>query len=155
MVQICATGGKVDVEDLARKVKFSDFLERDINAGFSGGEIKLSELLQLMAQNPDLLLFDEPESGVDLENISLIGNVISQLLQRDVKHDDTKSLRQLKLERAKMGLIITHTGFILDYVSADKGQVLFDGVLSCKINPTEIFRCIKKMGYEECVRCAT
>ena len=155
MVQICATGEKVDVEDLARKVNFSDFLERDINAGFSGGEIKLSELLQLMAQNPDLLLFDEPESGVDLENISLIGNVISQLLQRDVKHDDTKSLRQLKLERAKMGLIITHTGFILDYVSADKGQVLFDGVLSCKINPTEIFRCIKKMGYEECVRCAT
>lgn len=155
MVQICATGEKVDVEDLARKVNFSDFLERDINAGFSGGEIKRSELLQLMAQNPDLLLFDEPESGVDLENISLIGNVISQLLQRDVKHDDTKSLRQLKLERAKMGLIITHTGFILDYVSADKGQVLFDGVLSCKINPTEIFRCIKKMGYEECVRCAT
>ncbi len=155
MVQICATGEKVDVEDLARKVNFSDFLERDINAGFSGGEIKRSELLQLMAQNPDLLLFDEPESGVDLENISLIGNMISQLLQRDVRHDDTKSLRQQKLERAKMGLIITHTGFILDYVSADKGQVLFDGVLSCKINPTEIFRCIKKMGYEECVRCAT
>jgi Fe-S cluster assembly ATP-binding protein len=155
MVQICASGKKVGVDDLARKVNFSDFLERDINAGFSGGEIKRSELLQLMAQDPDLLLFDEPESGVDLENISLIGNMISQMLQRDVKHDDAKSLKQRKLERAKMGLIITHTGFILDYVSADIGQVLFNGVLTCKINPAEIFRCIKDAGYEECVRCAT
>ncbi len=155
MVQICATGEKVDVEGLARQVNFSDFLERDINVGFSGGEIKRSELLQLMAQNPELLLFDEPESGVDLENISLIGNMISRLLQRDVEHEGAKSLKQQKLERVKMGLIITHTGFILDYVSADKGQVLFDGVLTCSINPTEIFRCIKTMGYEECVRCAT
>jgi len=156
MVQICATAGeKVDVEGLARQVNFNDFLERDINAGFSGGEIKRSELLQLMAQNPDLILFDEPESGVDLENISLIGNVISRLLQRDFDHDDAKSLKQKKQKREKMGLIITHTGFILDYVSADMGQVLFEGVLACKLNPTEIFRCIKKMGYEECVRCAT
>jgi len=66
MVEICAAGEKVEVEDLARQVNFVDFLERDINAGFSGGEIKRSELLQLMAQDPDLLLFDEPESGVDL-----------------------------------------------------------------------------------------
>jgi Fe-S cluster assembly ATP-binding protein len=42
MVEICATGGTVDVEDLARQVNFGDFLERDINAGFSGGEIKRS-----------------------------------------------------------------------------------------------------------------
>jgi len=76
MVEICGNG-KAEVEKLARKLNFTDFLERDINAGFSGGEIKRSELLQLMAQNPDLLLFDEPESGVDLENISLIGNAIS------------------------------------------------------------------------------
>ena len=41
---------------LAGKVNFSEFLERDINAGFSGGEIKRSELLQLMAQDADLML---------------------------------------------------------------------------------------------------
>ena len=64
-------------------MNFSEFLDRDMNAGFSGGEIKRSELLQLMAQKPDLMLFDEPESGVDMENISLIGNTISPLLQRD------------------------------------------------------------------------
>jgi Fe-S cluster assembly ATP-binding protein len=153
MVDICAKGD-VDTEALANKVNFSDFLERDINAGFSGGEIKRSELLQLMAQDPDLLLFDEPESGVDLENISLIGSSISRLLQRDFQLNDKKSQKELHEERTKMGLIITHTGFILDYVTADKGQVLYGGELTCTSNPGEIFRCISEVGYEECVRCA-
>jgi Fe-S cluster assembly ATP-binding protein len=153
MVQICAKG-EVDTETLAAKMNFAEFLDRDINAGFSGGEIKRSELLQLMAQDPDLLLFDEPESGVDLENIALIGNSISQLLQRDFRVSGEKSQKELQEERTKMGLIITHTGFILDYVTADRGQVLFDGVLTCTSNPREIFKCISQVGYEECVRCA-
>ncbi|MBW1798157.1 MAG: ATP-binding cassette domain-containing protein, partial [Deltaproteobacteria bacterium] len=72
MVQLCAKD-EVDEEDLAKQVNFEEFLDRDVNAGFSGGEIKRSELLQLMAQAPDLMLFDEPESGVDMENISLVG----------------------------------------------------------------------------------
>ncbi|MDD5711687.1 MAG: ATP-binding cassette domain-containing protein, partial [Smithellaceae bacterium] len=153
MVKICAGDRSVNVVDLASQVNFTDFLDRDINAGFSGGEIKRSELLQLMAQNPDLLLFDEPESGVDLENISLIGNMISHLLQRDFHVEPQKSQKQQRSERRKMGLIITHTGFILDYITADKGQVLFDGVMSCKSNPEEIFVCLREKGYEECVRC--
>jgi Fe-S cluster assembly ATP-binding protein len=82
MVNICA-GGAVDVGGLARRVNFVDFLDRDVNAGFSGGEIKRSELLQLMAQNPDLMLFDEPESGVDMENIHLVGKTIAKLLEKD------------------------------------------------------------------------
>ncbi|MFB3925793.1 MAG: ABC transporter ATP-binding protein [Syntrophales bacterium] len=154
MLQICAHDG-INPEALASRVNFTEFLDRDINAGFSGGEIKRSELLQLMAQDPDLLLFDEPESGVDLENISLIGNAISALLQRDFHIYPDKTQKRIRQDRTKMGLIITHTGFILDYVTADKGQVLYEGVLSCKSNPQEIFQCIKRIGYEECVRCAT
>jgi Fe-S cluster assembly ATP-binding protein len=153
MVQISSRGA-ADAEGLARRVNFSEFLERDINVGFSGGEIKRSELLQLMAQDADLLLFDEPESGVDLENISLIGNAISELLQRDFKRNAEKTQKELHEERTKMGLIITHTGFILDYVTADKGQVLYEGELTCTSNPREIFKCISQVGYEECVRCA-
>ena len=152
MIHICSRG-KADVEKLAAMVNFTDFLDRDINAGFSGGEIKRSELLQLMAQDADLLLFDEPESGVDLENISLIGSSISNLLQREFMINQDKSQKKRREERTKMGLIITHTGFILDYVTADKGQVLYDGVLSCTSNPQEIFRCIREAGYEECIRC--
>jgi Fe-S cluster assembly ATP-binding protein len=153
MVNICA-GGAVNVGGLAQRVNFVDFLDRDVNAGFSGGEIKRSELLQLMAQNPDLMLFDEPESGVDMENIHLVGKTIARLLEKDVISGiEQKSKMQKKMERTKMGLIITHTGYILDYVAADKGQVLFDGRLSCISNPREILNCISKSGYEECVKC--
>jgi Fe-S cluster assembly ATP-binding protein len=152
MVQICARSD-VDPVGLARKVNFENFLDRDVNAGFSGGEIKRSELLQLMAQDADLMLFDEPESGVDIENISLVGETIARLLEKECSATATKTRLQVKRERTKMGLIITHTGHILDYVTVDKGQLLFNGVMSCSTNPREIFRCISEVGYEECVRC--
>ena len=154
MVKRCAKKD-LDEEDLAERVNFKHFLDRDVNAGFSGGEIKRSELLQLMAQDADLMLFDEPESGVDLENIPLVGRTIAELLQRNGFSAASKSKMKMKLERTKMGLIITHTGYILDYVSADKGQVLYNGMLSCVSNPNEILNCISESGYEECVRCIT
>jgi Fe-S cluster assembly ATP-binding protein len=153
MVGICSGGSEVEVEELAGRVDFESFLDRDVNAGFSGGEIKRSELLQLMAQNADLMLFDEPESGVDMENISLVGNSIADLLEKRVYPGESKPIIEQKKARTKMGLIITHTGYILDYITADKGQVLYDGVLSCSTNPREILKCIGQMGYKECVRC--
>ena len=154
LLELCARDG-IDPEALARSLNFEQFLDRDVNAGFSGGEIKRSELLQLMAQDPDLMLFDEPESGVDLENIQLVGRAIARLLEKDpaaYPEGDEPPIRR-RQKRTKMGLIITHTGYILDYVDADKGQVLYDGVLSCTTNPREILRCISSSGYEECVRC--
>ena len=154
IVGLCAKG-KVDEEGLAKRVNFDGFLDRDVNAGFSGGEIKRSELLQLMAQEPDLMLFDEPESGVDMESISLVGKTIASLLQKDLSAIETRPKMEAKQHRTKMGLIITHTGFILDYVSADKGQVLYDGMLSCVSNPREILDCVGESGYKECVRCIT
>lgn len=153
MIQFCSSSKEINVDDLAKRVNFSDLLDRDVNSGFSGGEIKRSELLQLMAQDADLLLFDEPESGVDMENISLVGNTIAKLLQKDCEALQNKSRLQQKQERTKMGLIITHTGYILDYIPVDKGQVLYEGVLSCSTNPREILQCISDFGYEECLRC--
>ncbi|MEN6472405.1 MAG: ABC transporter ATP-binding protein [Syntrophaceae bacterium] len=153
MVRICDREKSKTVEDLAAQVNFTDFLSRDINAGFSGGEIKRSELLQLMAQDPDLMLFDEPESGVDLENISLIGTSIAGLLQRNFLAHTEKTQKQAHRGRKKMGLIITHTGYILNYVPADKGQVLYDGVMACRGNPQEIFQTISHAGYQECIKC--
>jgi Fe-S cluster assembly ATP-binding protein len=153
MVSICARQ-PVWVDDLARQVNFADFLDRDINDGFSGGEIKRSELLQLMAQNPDLMLFDEPESGVDMENIALVGKTIASLLQKTPAHKD-KTILQTKHERTKMGLIITHTGHILDYIAADVGHVLNKGVVGCSGNPRELLECVVVKGYEECIKCST
>ena len=59
MLEIIEKNGD-DIEELARSLNFDEFLDRDLNAGFSGGEIKRAELLQLMAQDPDLVLLDEP-----------------------------------------------------------------------------------------------
>lgn len=155
MVTMCAKHRNmaVDVEDLARKLHFDQFLERDINAGFSGGEIKRSELLQLMAQKPSLLLFDEPESGVDLENMALIGNTVRELLNGSLQPTLGMSMKDLRANRSTSGLIITHTGYILDYIFADRGQVLYEGVLCCESNPRVILEHIGKFGYKECIRC--
>ena len=83
LVDICNKTGEADVELLASRLNFSDFLERDVNHNLSGGEIKRSELLQLLAQQPDLVLLDEPESGVDLENITLLGTPSAGFLSAD------------------------------------------------------------------------
>jgi Fe-S cluster assembly ATP-binding protein len=136
--------GKPDtVNTLAKEADLEDFLERDINYGFSGGEIKRSELMQLLAQRPDLVLLDEPESGVDLENIALIGKLINELLEKGSK---------IRV-RSSMGLIITHTGHILDYVHARNGYIMLDGTISCMGDPHEILTEIKQKGYEECAKC--
>jgi len=142
MLEIIERNGD-DIERLAADLNFTDFLERDLNLGFSGGEIKRAELLQLLAQDPDLVLLDEPESGVDLVNINLIGNAIRRLLEKD----------QHKRERHKSGLIITHSGYILDYVEADRGCVLVNKTIWCTGNPHEILEGIRQRGYEACLTC--
>jgi Fe-S cluster assembly ATP-binding protein len=130
------------IERLAQKANMVELLDREINYGFSGGEVKRSELLQLIAQGPEFVLLDEPDSGVDLVNISLVGNMINELLQKDWVRSRTNS-----------GLIITHTGHILDYVDADRSCVLLNGGIWCRGNPQEILTSIKGNGYEGCAVC--
>ncbi len=131
-----------DIDGLAEGLNMNDFMDRDINSGFSGGEIKRSEVLQLMAQAPDLSLLDEPDSGVDLESMALMGEAINKLLDK-----------QLRRRRKKAGLIITHTGYILNYVEADKGHVLFNKSIGCSGNPRELIQGISENGYEGCLTC--
>lgn len=132
-----------DYEDFIEILNLKEHINRDVNMGFSGGEMKKSEILQLLAQSPDLVLLDEPESGVDLENVKILGKVISILLE---KH---KFIR----DRKRAGLIITHTGYILDYVEADRGYIMLDGRIVCEANPHEILKKIQKSGFKECERC--
>lgn len=142
-----ASGGKLDEEGLraiAEEVELGDMLERDVNAGFSGGEVKRSEMGQLLAQQPDLALFDEPESGVDLDNIAVVGGAIQRLLKGSVASDPRRA-----------GLVITHTGNILQYVNADVGHVLYEGRIACSGNPLDLIADIGRQGYERCVECAT
>ena len=129
---------------LADKLNFSDqFLERDVNLGFSGGEVKRSEILQLLAQKPDFIMFDEPDSGVDIENVELLAEEINVLLDKDKK----PGLRE------KSGLLITHLGYILNFVGANTAHVLMDGKIACSGDPTEILEDIRKEGFKGCVQC--
>ncbi len=132
-----------DLEHALKALNMEPFLDRELNVGFSGGELKRAEILKLYAQNPDLLLIDEPESGVDIENIAVISNAINTMLQ--------KELPMKKRERS--ALIITHTGHILNYIHADVGHVFMDGKIVCTGNPMDIMEDIRQHGFAGCVKC--
>lgn len=143
-----------DYTQLSDRLNADAFLNRYLNDGFSGGEIKRSELLQLLSLQSDLLLLDEPESGVDVENVELIGRIINDMLHENLLVEEnglTKKQRHNKRKRS--GLVITHTGHILDYVNADRAVVFIDGHIVCKGNPGEVLNMIKSNGFEECKKC--
>jgi Fe-S cluster assembly ATP-binding protein len=144
IIDIITDGGvtRERIKENIERLNLSEHLDRGLNDGFSGGEMKRSELLQLMVQRPDLVLIDEPESGVDIENIALVGEAINSLLGKD------------KVKDPKRGaIIITHTGYILDFVNADKGYIIYEGNLVCGGNPRDILSEIKKYGYSRCAEC--
>ncbi len=130
------TPDQEEINRLLERVNFPpEFLRRDVNLGFSGGEIKKSEVLQILAQGGDFLMFDEPDSGVDVENLQLIGRVIDEVL------------------RGRSGLIITHQGHILRFVNADVAHVLIKGTIACSGKPTRILSQILREGYGWCMKC--
>ncbi|MCD7781477.1 MAG: Fe-S cluster assembly ATPase SufC [Methanosphaera sp.] len=125
-----------EVVSLGDKLKLNEsFLERDVNYGFSGGEVKRSELLQLLAQQPDFIMFDEPDSGVDIENVELISKEINSLLGHD--QEETK----------KGGLLITHLGYILNFVDATHAHILMNGKITRTGSPKEIIEDVQKSGF--------
>lgn len=125
-----------DVIKLGQRLKLNEsFLDRDVNLGFSGGEVKRSELLQLLAQQPDFIMFDEPDSGVDIENVELISKEICRLLDQDNK--DSK----------KAGLLITHLGYILRFVNATHAHILIDGKITRTGDPKEIMEEVRTSGF--------
>jgi len=113
-----------------------DLLNRYVNVGFSGGEVKRCEIAQALALNPDLLILDEPDSGVDVENLELIGRELGRCLQ------------------GKSALIITHHGHILRYLKPVKAHVMLNGRIACSGDPDHIFERIMSDGYRWCERCS-
>lgn len=124
------------VRELAENIRFPlEFMERDLNLGFSGGETKKSEVLQVLAQDADFVMLDEPDSGVDVENLQLIGTVINRML------------------KGRSALLITHLGYILHYIDADKAHVLLDGTIACSGSPLKTLSQILNEGYAWCEKC--
>ena len=112
-----------------------ELLGRDLNLAFSGGELKRSEVLQVLAQKPKFAIFDEPDSGVDVENLEVVGRSIENFFEN------------------RTGLLITHLGYILRYVKADRAHVMFNGTVACSGKPEGILNQIMKKGYKWCERC--
>ncbi len=128
---------------LASDAHMENFLNRSINDGLSGGEIKRAELLQLLSMSPAFSMMDEPDSGVDIEALALVGSLINRLFAPDATHT----------VKRRAGLIITHSGNILKYLHLDKAHVMHNGRIGCSGNPARIMETIGKYGYNECVRC--
>ncbi len=130
-----------DDEELIRRyveeLNLGYLFDRDLNVDFSGGEMKRAELLQILLSRPKLILLDEPESGVDLENISIMGKVLNNYL----------------VEESAGCFVISHTGYIIDYINAQRGCLMIDGNLYCVGDPKVMFETIKASGYEKCKEC--
>ena len=120
----------------AGALNMAGFTERDLIVGFSGGEIKRWEVLKLFLQKPDFLLFDEPESGVDLEHIAAVGAAVNKLVSQPARDGSKRG-----------ALLITHTGLILEHVRADKGHILSEGRIIHSGEPKALFQHIQKAGY--------
>jgi Fe-S cluster assembly ATP-binding protein len=128
---------KEDFNEISKKFNFPiEFFERELNIGFSGGEMKRIECMLLYNQKPKLALFDEPDSGVDIINLGVIGKSISDLLEKNCS-----------------GIIVTHQGLILNYIEVDKAYVLLNGKIACYGEPMEILKDISKEGYGKCEIC--
>jgi Fe-S cluster assembly ATP-binding protein len=88
------------------------FADRAINEGFSGGEKKKSEVLQLMLLQPKLVILDEPDSGLDIDALRIVAGNLDKLRQRHIGV-----------------LVITHYFRILRYLKPDYVHVMIGGHL--------------------------
>jgi len=121
------------------KIKGAEkLLEREVNVDFSGGEKKISELIQIFASKPKLVIFDEIDSGLDIKKLEeVVGIIKGQMIKNKI------SL-----------LFITHWGEILKFLEPDFTNVMLDGQIICREKDYEkVLTTIKKYGYEKCKKC--
>ena len=106
-----------------------EFKERSINEGFSGGEKKRNEILQMALFNPTLAILDETDSGLDIDAMRIVANGVNA---------------QRNAERGL--LVITHYQRLLDYIRPDYVHVLIDGRIA-RSGDAELARELEAKGY--------
>jgi Fe-S cluster assembly ATP-binding protein len=107
-----------------------EFLERDINTGFSGGEKKRNEILQMAVLDPDLSILDETDSGLDIDAMRIVADGIKKQMNPD-----------------KALLLITHYQRLLDYVKPDFVHVMIDGRI-VKTSDASLALELEERGYD-------
>ncbi|MBS9433916.1 Fe-S cluster assembly ATPase SufC [Photorhabdus hainanensis] len=106
-----------------------DLLTRSVNVGFSGGEKKRNDILQMAALEPTLCILDETDSGLDIDALKIVANGVNSL------RDPNRSF-----------IIVTHYQRILDYVTPDFVHVLYQGRI-IKSGDFSLAKKLEEQGY--------
>ena len=119
------------VKEKAKNLKFEEEkLNRQLNVGFSGGEKKKNEILQMSILNPKLSILDETDSGLDIDALRIVADGVNSLRKKNNSF-----------------LIITHYQRLLDYIKPDFVHVLINGKI-IKSGGPELALELEKKGYE-------
>ena len=125
----------VFMKELQEKMGFLEMdrsiLQRSVNVGFSGGEKKKSEILQMMMLKPKLILLDEIDSGLDIDALKSVAKGINSLLSP-----------QTSL------IIVTHYNRLLEYIKADFVHILQEGKI-VKTAGASLAKELEEKGYED------
>ena len=117
--------------NILKKLKIKpEFLNRDLNQGFSGGEKKRNEILQMLLLNPKLVILDEIDSGLDVDAIKIICEEIVNNL------DSNSSL-----------IVITHYPKILNYLKPSFVHIMIEGNIVKTVN-MELVNLLEEKGYD-------
>jgi len=106
------------------------FLSRYLNEGFSGGEKKKTEILQLLTLDPTFVILDETDSGLDIDALKIVSNGIAQFKNPE-----------------KSVLLITHYKRILDYIKPDKISIIKNGKIAMEGN-ADLIDHLEEKGYD-------
>lgn len=107
----------------------ADLLTRSVNVGFSGGEKKRNDILQMAALEPDLCILDETDSGLDIDALKIVAHGVNTL------RDGNRSF-----------IIVTHYQRILDYIQPDHVHVLYQGRI-VKSGDFSLVKQLEEQGY--------
>lgn len=125
-----ALGKEGSIGDTAASLEMRlEFLERNLNEGFSGGEKKRNEILQMALFNPDLAILDETDSGLDIDAMRIVAKGVNATRRPD-----------------NALLIITHYQRLLDYIKPDFVHVLADGKIT-RTGGAELALELEEKGY--------
>ena len=124
-----------EVEDLTKKLHMdSEMIHRGINDGFSGGERKKNEILQMNILKPNIVLLDEIDSGLDVDSLKLVGESVM-----DYYKDKKPAI-----------LLVTHYQRLLDYIKPDFIHIMKDGHIVLSGDKSLALK-IEKEGYDKLV----
>jgi len=119
------------VKEKSKKLKIEEkILSRQLNVGFSGGEKKKNEILQMTILEPRLAILDETDSGLDIDALKIVSDGVNSLRSKN-----------------RSFLIITHYQRLLDYIKPDFVHVLVDGKIA-KTGCSDLAKELEKEGYE-------